>query len=233
MPDVTADMMITLDGFAAGKGQSREQPFGDIDVERLEAWRSDPAGGSAEELAAFTTAGAYIMGRNMFAPDRGEWDLDWHGWWGPNPPYHAPVLVLAHRPRASVEMEGGTVYHFVTDGIEAALEQAREAAGEKNVAIAGGPGTLNQYLAANLVDELRLHVAPFVAGKGERLFDGAAGLELKPVSSRVAPQVTHSSTAADPWDQRAPALSRASGRARLPRRDSGAPSRGRRSWNSS
>lgn len=191
MPAVTADMMITLDGYAAGEGQSLERPFGDFDTDRLEAWRSEHAEENAEELAAITTAGAYIMGRNMFGPDRGEWDLDWHGWWGPNPPYHAPVFVLCHRPRPSVEMEGGTVFHFVTDGIEAALERAREAAGEKNVSIAGGASTLNQYLAAGLVDELRLHVAPFVAGGGVRLFDGAAGLELKPVSSRTAQQVTH------------------------------------------
>lgn len=131
MPEVTANMMVTLDGYAAGEGQSRERPFGDIDTDRLEAWRSEGAEENAEELAAITTAGAYIMGRNMFGPDRGEWDLDWHGWWGPNPPYHAPTFVLCHRPRPSVEMEGGTVFHFVTDGIEAALERAREAAGRR------------------------------------------------------------------------------------------------------
>jgi dihydrofolate reductase len=190
MSEVTANMMVSLDGYATGKGQSREQPFGDIDVDRLEAWRAD-AEENAEELATLTQAGAFIMGRNMFGPDRGEWDLDWRGWWGPNPPYHAPVFVLSHRPRTSVEMEGGTTYHFVTDGIEAALERAREAAGEKNVSIAGGPSTLNQYLAAGLVDELRLHVAPFVAGGGERVFADAAGIELKPVSSRTTPHVTH------------------------------------------
>jgi len=190
MPEVTANMMVSLDGYATGEGQSREQPFGDIDVDRLEAWRAD-AEENAEELATLTAAGAFIMGRNMFGPDRGEWDLDWRGWWGPNPPYHAPVFVLSHRPRTSVEMEGGTSYHFVSDGIEAALERAREAAGEKNVSIAGGPSTLNQYLAAGLVDELRLHVAPFVAGGGERIFDGVGDLELKPVSSRVTPHVTH------------------------------------------
>lgn len=191
MPEVTANMMITLDGYAAGEGQSLERPFGDIDTDRLEAWRFDHAEENAEEIAAITTAGAYVMGRNMFGPDRGEWNLDWHGWWGPNPPYHAPTFVLGHRPRPSIEMEGGTVYHFVSDGIEAALERAQEAAREKNVSIAGGPSTLNQYLAAGLVDELRLHVAPFVAGGGERLFDGTAGIELKPVSSRTALQVTH------------------------------------------
>lgn len=191
MPKLTADMMITLDGYAAGEGQSRERPFGDIDTDRLEAWRFEHGEENAEEIAAIATAGAYIMGRNMFGPDRGEWDLEWHGWWGPDPPYRAPVFVLCHRPRASIEMEGGTVYHFVTEGIEAALERAREAAGERDVSIAGGPRTLNQYLAADLVDELRLHVAPFVAGHGERLFAGAGGLELTPVSSRATPHVTH------------------------------------------
>ncbi len=191
MPEVTADMMITLDGYATGEGQSRERPFGDMDSDRLDAWMFGHAEENAEEIDAITAAGAFVMGRNMFGPDRGEWDLEWRGWWGPNPPYHAPTFVLANRPRPSVEMEGGTVFHFVTDGIESALEQAREAAGEKNVSIAGGPGTTNQFLAASLIDELRLHVAPFVAGGGERLFVGVGDLELKPVSSRTTPHVTH------------------------------------------
>ena len=191
MPDVTADISITLDGYASGEGQSREHPFGDLDAARLHAWQFDHAAENAEEKAAITVAGAYIMGRKMFSSDQGEWDLDWQGWWGANPPYHAPTFILCHRPRPSIEMEGGTVFHFVTDGIEAALERAREAAGEKSVSIAGGPGTLNQYLAAGLVDELRLHVAPFVAGGGERLFVDVGDLELKPVSSRATPPVTH------------------------------------------
>jgi dihydrofolate reductase len=191
MPDVTADMMITLDGYATGEGQSQERPFGDMNLDLLSAWMFKHKEENAEEIAAITTAGAYIMGRNMFGPDRGEWDLDWKGWWGPNPPYHAPVFVLAHRPRPSFEMEGGNVFHFVTDGIESAMAQAREAAGEKTVSIAGGPGTLNQYLAAGFVDELRLHVVPFVAGGGERVFDGVGDLELEPVSSRTTPHVTH------------------------------------------
>ena len=191
MPKVTADMMITLDGYASGEGQSLERPFGDIDIDRLEAWMFDHAEENAEEIAAITAAGAYIMGRKMFGSEEGDWDLDWQGYWGPNPPYHAPTFVLCHRPRPSIEMEGGTVFHFVTEGIEAALERAREAAGEKSVSIAGGPSVLNQYLAAGLVDELRLHVAPFVAGGGERLFEGAAGIELTPVSSRTTPHVTH------------------------------------------
>ncbi len=191
MPKVTADMSITLDGYGSGRDQSRERPFGDLDADRLHAWQFDHAGENAEEKAAVTAAGAYIMGRKMFASEEGEWDLDWNGWWGLNPPYHAPTFILCHRPRPSIEMEGGTVFHFVTDGVEAALERARDAAGEKNVSIAGGPSVLNQYLAAGLVDELRLHVAPFVAGGGERLFEGTAGVDLTPVSSRATPHVTH------------------------------------------
>ncbi len=191
MPRVTADMTITLDGYASGRNQSREDPFGDIDPDRLHAWMFDHADENAEERAAITAAGAHVMGRKMFASDAGEWDLDWQGWWGPNPPYHAPTFILCHRPRASIEMEGGTVFHFVTDGIEAALERARDAAGEKDVSIAGGPSVTNQYLAAGLIDELRVHVSPFVAGGGERLFADAAGVELTPVSSRATPHVTH------------------------------------------
>ncbi|HSK50565.1 MAG TPA: dihydrofolate reductase family protein [Solirubrobacterales bacterium] len=191
MPEVTADMTITLDGYGSGRGQSAEHPFGDLDEERLHAWQFKHRDENTDEAEAITAAGAHVMGRNMFGPDRGEWDLGWTGWWGPNPVYHAPVFVLGHRPRPSVEKEGGTTYHFVTEGIEAALEQARDAAGDKNVSIAGGPSTLNQYLAAGLIDELRLHVAPFVAGGGERLFDGVGEIELTPVSSRTTPHVTH------------------------------------------
>jgi dihydrofolate reductase len=191
MPRVTADMTITLDGYASGRNQSREKPFGDIDPRRLHAWQFDHIDENAEERAAITAAGAYVMGRKMFDSDQGEWDLDWQGWWGSDPPYHAPTFVLCHRPRPSIEMEGGTVFHFVTEGIDAALERAREAAGEKDVSIAGGPSVLNQCLAAGQVDELRLHVAPFVAGGGERLFAGIEGVELTPVSSRTTPHVTH------------------------------------------
>jgi dihydrofolate reductase len=191
MPKVTADMTITLDGCASGEGQSRERPFGDMDTDRLHAWMFDHVDENAEERAAITVAGAYVMGRKMFDSDQGEWDLDWLGWWGANPPYHAPTFILCHRPRPSIEMEGGTVFHFVTEGIDAALERARDAAGEKNVSIAGGPSVLNQYLAAGAIDELRLHVSPFVAGRGERVFADVGDLELKPVSSRTTPYVTH------------------------------------------
>ena len=131
------------------------------------------------------------MGRNMFGPGRGAWDLDWTGWWGDDPPYHAPVFVLTHHERAPLEMEGGTTFTFVTGGIEAALEQARAAAGDRDVAIAGGAEAARQYLAAGLVDELGLHVAPVVLGRGERLFDGVGDLALEPIETRGNRLVTH------------------------------------------
>ncbi|MCP9968739.1 dihydrofolate reductase family protein [Actinomadura madurae] len=116
------------------------------------------------EVEKINAAGAVIMGRNMFGPVRGEWDRPWKGWWGDNPPFHAPVFVLTHHPRDPQPMDGGTTYHFVTDGIESALTQAREAAGDGDVSIHGGAATINQYLAAGLVDELRLHIVPFTLG---------------------------------------------------------------------
>jgi dihydrofolate reductase len=143
------------------------------------------------EVDAIVDAGAFIMGRNMFGPDRGDWDLDWTGWWGDDPPYHGPVYVLAHRYRPPVEMQGGTTFHFVTDGIESALRQAREAAGERDISIAGGASTVNQFLAAGLLDELRLHISPVTLGAGERLFDGVPPLALEQVSARQTSRVTH------------------------------------------
>ncbi len=131
------------------------------------------------------------MGRNMFGPVRGPWDEEWRGWWGEEPPYHAPVYVLTHHPREPVEMQGGTTFHFVTDGITAALDLARAAAGEGDVAIAGGARTINQYLAAGLVHELRLHVAPILLGGGERLFADVRDLGLVPAGSRATRLVTH------------------------------------------
>ena len=186
-----ADTAISLDGYASGRNQSRESPFGDLGPEQFHKWMFDHREDNIEEVEGILEAGAYIMGRKMFDAGEGEWDLDWQGWWGPEPPYHAPTFILCHRPRPSIEMQGGTTFHFVTDGIEAALERAREAAGEQSVSLAGGPGVLNQYLAAGLVDELRLHVSPFVAGGGERLFVGTDDLTLTPVSSRTTPHVTH------------------------------------------
>jgi dihydrofolate reductase len=122
---------------------------------------------------------------------RGEWDLSWQGWWGDEPPYHGPVFVLTHHSREPLPMEGGTTFTFVTDGIESALAQARAAAGDRNVAIAGGAATINQVLWAGLIDELRTHIAPVTLGRGERLFDDVPALNLELVSARAASLVTH------------------------------------------
>ena len=192
MSRVVCDISISVDGYAAGLGQTLEKPFGDGAVEEhLHAWMFDTPEESPDELAAITAAGAFIMGRNMFGPGRGEWDLDWTGWWGPEPPYHRPVFVLTHHPREPVEMAGGTTFNFVTDGIESALEQARAAAEGGNVAVAGGAATVNQYLSAGLLDELRTHVAPVALGGGERLFRGVPPLALEVASVRPVSQTTH------------------------------------------
>ncbi len=192
MGRVTADMAVSLDLVGAGHDQSAEHPFGPRVGQRLhEAWMFDHADRHAEEIEAILHARAYVMGRHMFGPDRGEWDLSWTGWWGPEPPYRGPVFVLGHRPRDPVEMEGGTTFHFVTDGVEAAVARARETAGEGDVSIAGGVSTLNAALAADLVDELRLHVVPFTVGEGLRVFDGVPDLTLVPVAARATPEVTH------------------------------------------
>lgn len=191
MAKVTCDIAASIDGYVAGPNQSAENPFGDGVDDRLHRWMFERADENAAEIAAITEAGAYIMGRNMFSPGRGAWDLDWTGWWGPEPPYHGPVFVLTHHARASVEMEGGTTYHFVTGGIEDALERARAGAGGKDVAIAGGAATVNQFLAAGLIDELRLHVAPVVLGRGERLFEGVGSTDLTPTAARHTELVTH------------------------------------------
>jgi dihydrofolate reductase len=148
----------------------------------------------ADEAAARSILegnGAYIMGRNMFGPIRGEWEGDWRGWWGDDPPYHAPVFVLTHHAREPVEMEGGTTFHFVTGGIEEALEQARAAAGAADVNVAGGASTVNQFLAAGLIDELTLHVSPVLLHAGERLFDGVGDVRLEPVDVAGSPAATH------------------------------------------
>ncbi|NUS73132.1 MAG: dihydrofolate reductase [Corynebacteriales bacterium] len=158
---VTCDISASIDGYVAGPHQSLNKPLGEGGAEhKLHRWMFDQPEENAAELAAITNANAYIMGRNMFAPGRGNWDENWQGWWGENPPYHAPVFVLTHYPRAPLSMAGGTTFNFVTDGVESALKQARAAAGTGSVAIAGGAATVNQYLAAGLIDELRLHIAP-------------------------------------------------------------------------
>ena len=191
MSKVVCDISVSADGFSAGRDQTEERPFGDADESMLHSWMFATAEENQAEIDAILQARAFIMGRNMFGPIRGEWSRDWTGWWGPEPPYHAPVFVLTHHPRDPVAMEGGTTYHFVTDGPEAALEQARAVPGDANIAIAGGASTVNQYLAAGLLDELRLHITPFTLGAGTRVFDGVPPLHLEQISSRAATRVTH------------------------------------------
>ena len=135
--------------------------------------------------------GAFIMGRRMFGGGDGPWDQTWTGWWGEDPPYHAPVFVLTHHPREPLPMLGGTTFTFVTDGIESALEQARAAAGDEDVAVAGGASVVRQYLAAGLLDELYIHIVPIVLGAGERLLEGVGDPILEPVEVIASPAVTH------------------------------------------
>jgi len=188
---VTCDIAISVDGYVAGENQSLENPFGEGVDDRLHHWMFERAEENAEEIAAITSAGAYIMGRNMFGPGRGGWDEQWQGWWGPEPPYHAPVFVLTHQPRETLVMAGGTSFTFVTDGTGSALAQARAAAGDRDVAVAGGAATINQYLAEGAIDELRLHIAPLVLGAGERLFDGVRDLDLDHARTRSTQLVIH------------------------------------------
>src|SRR5215211_2475995 len=151
MSTVTSHMTMSVDGVTAGHDQSLEHPFGERVGERLHRWMFEERDANAGPVEAITEAGAFVMGRNMFTPGRGEWDPDWRGWWGEDPPYHAPVFVVTHHPREPLEMQGGTTYHFVTDGIEAAIARAREAAGERNVTVLGGAQTVNQALGAGLI----------------------------------------------------------------------------------
>jgi dihydrofolate reductase len=191
MTKVTCDMAMSVDGFVAGPNQTVDKPMGDGVDDRLHRWMFEQPEANAAEIEAITAAGAYVMGRNMFGPGRGEWDLDWKGWWGDDPPYHAPVFVLTHHPREPVTMQGATTFTFVTDGPESALAQAREAAGDGDVAIAGGAATVNQYLAAGAIDVLRLHVAPVLLGAGERLLDAVGNFDLEPLGVTSNELVTH------------------------------------------
>jgi dihydrofolate reductase len=190
MSQVTCDIGMSLDGYVAGPNQSVEDPLGE-GAEVLHRWMFEQREENKAEVDAIVDAGAFIMGRNMFGPIRGEWEGEWNGWWGDDPPYHAPVFVLTHYPRPAVEMEGGTIFNFVTDGIESALAQAKEAARERNVAIAGGAETVRQFLNARAIDELRLHVAPELLGAGERLLDGVHGVKLETLNVRANDLVTH------------------------------------------
>lgn len=206
MTKVTCDISISADGYSAGHNQTEQRPFGDDGGDgwgdKLHAWifetpEEDRVGREANlqaagaEVERMTTPSAFVMGRNMFGPVRGEWDRQWNGWWGDTPPFKAPVFVLTHYPRDPQPMEGGTTFHFVTDGIESALKQAREVAGDGDVGIQGGASTINQYLTAGLIDELRLHIVPLTLGAGTRLFDGVPPLNLQQMESRAASSVTH------------------------------------------
>ena len=190
MAYLTSDPGISLDGFIAGPDQSLQNPLG-VGGEDLHRWMFEEPEEHAAERAANTEAGAYIMGRNMFSPGRGEWDLDWKGWWGDEPPYHGPVFVLTHHEREPVEMQGGTTFHFVTRGPEEALRLATDAAGERRISVAGGASTINQFLRLGHIDELRLHVAPIVLGAGEAIFTDLRGLSFEVASSRSTSLVTH------------------------------------------
>jgi dihydrofolate reductase len=194
MTKVTCDLTISLDGYAAGHNQSEDRPFGDDGGDgwgsKLHAWMED-ADERQLQMDKLAETKAFIMGRNMFGPVRGEWDRQWNGWWGDNPPYHGPVFVLTHHAREPQTMEGGTTFHFVTDGIEAAFKLAREAAGDGNISIHGGATTINQYLKAGLIDELRLRIVPMTLGTGTRLFDGVPALKLEQVESRAGNGFTH------------------------------------------
>lgn len=195
MTRTTCHMSISLDGFVSGPGQSRENPIGAEGL-RLHQWhqQADKPGHEADiaprdELMA--ARGAYIMGRNMFGPIRGEWDEDWRGWWGDEPPYHAPVYVLTHHAREPIEMDGGTTFHFVTTGFDEALAQARAGAGDQDIDIAGGASTVRQALAAGAVDELLLDIVPVLLGRGERLFDDLNDPGLHPVEVMHSPHASH------------------------------------------
>jgi dihydrofolate reductase len=195
MTKVTCDLTVSVDGYSAGLNQSEERPFGDDGGDgwgnTLHAWMFEFAEENRAEVDRINTADGFIMGRNMFGPIRGEWHRRWNGWWGDDPPFHGPVFVLTHHPRDPQPMDGGTTYYFVTDGIESALKQAREAAGDGHVSIHGGANTINQYLTAGVIDELRLHVVPITLGAGTRLFDGVPALNLEQIESRGTSSVTH------------------------------------------
>lgn len=191
---VTSGLTISLDGFGAGVNQSFEKPFGDnFDPDLLDRWMfAEPEKKNhAKEIADILDAGAFIMGSNMFGPEEMRHTTEWKGWWGDNPPYHAPVFVLTHQEREPINMEGGTTFFFVTDGIESALAQARVAAKNRNVKIMGGARTINQYLAAGHIDELWLHIVPVTIGVGSRLFEGVPDLKLEPVEVSGTNVVTH------------------------------------------
>ena len=196
---------VSIDGYGAGAQQSLQNPLGMRGTD-LHKWFYPTAvfqkmygGGNGttgkdNEFAerSFENVGAWILGRNMFSPLRGPWpDEKWKGWWGDEPPYHVPVFVLTHHARKSLPMQGGTVFHFVTDGIHAALEHAKQAAGGRDVRIGGGPATIRQYLKEGLVDELHVAISPVVLGSGEPLFAGINLCAYECVEHVATEQATH------------------------------------------
>jgi dihydrofolate reductase len=202
-----AAFSVSIDGFGAGPNQCLEHPLGENGME-LHRWFFDTLtfrkmhggeggrSGTDEDFAArsFQNVGAWILGRNMFGPVRGPWlDESWRGWWGDSPPYHVPVFVLTHHPRPPLRMQGGTTFHFVTDGIRAALELAREAAGPMDVRVGGGVSTIRQYLRECLIDELHLAITPGLLGRGEALFAGLDWRELgyRCVHTAAGEKATH------------------------------------------
>jgi dihydrofolate reductase len=204
MSKVISNISVSLDGFVAGPDQSLENPLG-IGGERLHewafattAWQRQHGGDAAEASvdsdvidATLQRVGAYVMGRGMFGGGPGPWDDRWRGWWGDEPPFHVPVFVLTHHKRASLELLGGTTFHFVTGGIEEALRRARASAGDRDVRIIGGATAIQQFLAAGLLDELQLHIVPVLLGSGERLLVDCGDPELEPVNVVASPAVTH------------------------------------------
>jgi dihydrofolate reductase len=209
MTRLKANIAMSLDGYAAGPGQGLDNPIG-FGGMRLHDWlfelaafhesHDDPdAGGTVNESTVVVeemqqNVGAVIMGRNMFGPIRGPWqDESWRGWWGEDPPFHVPVFVLTHHAREPIELQGGTTFQFVTDGIESAHEQALAAAGGKDITVAGGASTVQQSIAAGLLDELQINLVPILLGGGERLLDGLADAPVELERTRVieAPGVTH------------------------------------------
>jgi len=207
MPKLRCQISMSLDGFVAGPNQSEEHPLGEGGeqlhewVVGLAAWRESHGyeGGEANASSAVVNeamenVGAVVMGRNMFSPGRGPWEEHpWNGWWGDDPPFHTPVFVLTHHPREPQEMQGGTTFYFVTDGIESALEQAKEAAGEKDVSAGGGASIVQQYLEAGLLDELTINLVPVLLGDGARPLDGLGDADISLECTRVikGPRATH------------------------------------------
>jgi dihydrofolate reductase len=192
--DTTCHMSVSLDGFVAGPDQSLDNPLG-VRGRELHGWHiGDPRATEEDKVAAgwlMRPRGAYVMGRNMYGPIRGEWSQEWTGWWGDEPPYHAPVFVLTHYAHDPVKLEGGTTFYFVTDGFDAAYAAAVEAADGKGVDIAGGASAVRQALAAGVIDELTLDIAPVLLGSGERIFDETTPFPFEPVEVLHSPLTTH------------------------------------------